>query len=128
MISKTCPFCLDQSSDQVVHWGRHNFIMRTNDPVLVGSLMILPIEHRETVFDLTPEEWDEAQELLARAKELIDAEVSPDGYSVGWNVGGVGGQTIPHVHLHVIPRHVDEPLAGKGIRVHIKQPTNRRPS
>jgi len=68
--------------------------MHTNDPVLVGSLMILPIEHRETVFDLTPEEWDEAQELLARAKELIDAEVSPDGYSVGWNVGGVGGQTI----------------------------------
>jgi diadenosine tetraphosphate (Ap4A) HIT family hydrolase len=128
MISKTCPLCLDQSSDQVAHRGRYNFIMRTNDPVLVGSLMILPIEHRETVFDLTQEEWDEAQELLARAKELIDADVSPDGYSVGWNVGEAGGQTIPHVHLHVIPRHADEPLAGKGIRAHIKQPTNRRPS
>ncbi len=64
-------------------------------------------------------------ELLTEAKRLLDLE-RPDGYSVGWNVHAVGGQTVPHAHLHVIGRFADEPLAGKGIRHALKQPLNRR--
>jgi histidine triad (HIT) family protein len=51
----------------------------------------------------------------------------PDGFNVGWNCGPVGGQVIPHAHLHVIPRFADEPYAGKGIRHWLKQESNRRP-
>ena len=89
--------------------------------------MIVPRAHRETVFDLTAEEWEETQTLLQRAKELLDRAHRPDGYNVGWNSGAVAGQEVFHAHLHVIPRYKDEPLAGRGIRYAIKQPENQRP-
>jgi diadenosine tetraphosphate (Ap4A) HIT family hydrolase len=94
--------------------------------VLESWLMVLPIRHAETPFDLTAEEWTAARELLIEAKRLL-APARPDGYTVGWNVHPVGGQTIPHAHLHVIGRFADEPMAGKGLRHALKQPENRRP-
>jgi diadenosine tetraphosphate (Ap4A) HIT family hydrolase len=96
--------------------------------VLQGSGLIIPKDHKETVFDLSEKEWNDSWELLQRAKLLLDERYSPEGYSVGWNTGKVGGQTIPHSHLHVIPRFQDEPFAGKGIRHWIKQPENKRPN
>lgn len=99
----------------------------TPQPVLQGSGLIVTKAVRETVFDLTPEEWKATFELLQEAKLYLDDKFRPDGYSVGWNVRPVGGQSIPHVHLHVIPRFEGEPLAGKGIRHYLKQPENKRP-
>ena len=75
----------------------------------------------------TPEEWRDTHDLLQRVKELLDAELAPDGYNVGWNSGSAAGQHIFHAHFHVIPRFADEPLAGKGIRHWLKQPQNMRP-
>ncbi len=95
--------------------------------VLTGSGLIVTREVRATVFDLTPEEWAATYDLLQKAKAYLDRTLEPDGYNVGWNVGPVGGQEISHVHLHVIPRFRDEPLAGRGIRYHLKQPENKRP-
>jgi histidine triad (HIT) family protein len=90
--------------------------------------MILPKAHRETVFDLTEEEWAESFTFLAKVKTYLDEKYRPDGYNVGWNVGETGGMSIAHSHMHVIPRFDDEPLAGKGMRNQLKQPENRRPS
>ena len=95
--------------------------------VLQGSGLIVTKAPRETVFDLTPEEWAATFELLQRVKAHLDETLRPDGYNVGWNVFPVGGQSIPHVHLHIIPRFRNEPLAGKGIRYFLKQPANKRP-
>lgn len=92
-----------------------------------GSGMIIPRQHRETVFDLTATEWAATFTLLQAVKQLLDEAMQPDGYNVGWNCGTVGGQSVFHAHLHVIPRFADEPLAGKGIRHWFKQESNRRP-
>ena len=51
--------------------------------------------------------------------------LAPDGSNVGWNCGRVGGQEVFHAHLHVIPRFRQEPLAGHGIRSHLKSELNR---
>ena len=122
-----CPFCELKSDDEILIEGDLCFFMSTADPVLIGSGMILPRAHRETAFDLTESEWKETQSLLVQAKEMLDAKYQPDGYNIGWNSGTVAGMEVPHSHMHVIPRFNDEPLAGKGIRAHIKQPENRRP-
>lgn len=86
----------------------------------------VPKHHRDTVFDLTTEEWEATFALLQRARELLDREYSPQGYNVGWNCGQVGGQEVFHAHLHVIPRYADEPFAGRGIRYWLKQDDNKR--
>jgi diadenosine tetraphosphate (Ap4A) HIT family hydrolase len=127
-VKRDCPFCtLDGNARQhvVLENDLCQFLQEPQD-VLIGSGVIVPRAHRETVFDLTEEEWAATFALLKRAKALLDAEYQPDGYNVGWNNGSVAGQEIFHVHLHVIPRFADEPLAGKGIRHWIKQPANRR--
>ena len=101
------------------------------EPVLIGSCIIIPKAHKETVFDLSCEEWEATKDLLDKTKKYLDAKYKPDGYNVGWNCGEAGGQHALHVfhaHLHVIPRYTDEPFAGRGIRSWIKREENKRPS
>ncbi len=123
-----CPFCPSAvKSEEIALENEHCLFLARDEPVLVGSGMIVTRLHRETVFDLTSAEWEATYELLQRVKTMLDEQYKPDGYNVGWNCGSVGGQTVFHVHLHVIPRFPDEPLAGRGIRYWLKQATNRRP-
>jgi diadenosine tetraphosphate (Ap4A) HIT family hydrolase len=122
----SCPFCWPISKERVLLESKHSAFISTPGDVLIGSGMIVPKEHRETVFDLTEEEIADTFDLLKRVKEHLDEKYRPDGYNVGWNCYDVGGQTVFHSHLHVIPRFKDELMAGKGIRHHLKQATNKR--
>lgn len=126
----SCVLCsLDLDEEQeVIFEGDHCYYIQKKSVQrsLEGSGLIIPKAHKQTVFDLSEAEWEETYELLQRVKDYIDEYFQPEGYNVGWNVGQVGGQSIPHAHLHVIPRYRDESFAGKGIRYWIKQPENRR--
>jgi diadenosine tetraphosphate (Ap4A) HIT family hydrolase len=123
-----CPFCDLDSNDRQEIILENEFCLFLQEPqeVLIGSGMIVPKEHRETVFELSEQEWMATFSLLKRAQRRIDAEYKPNGYNIGWNCGSVAGQEVFHAQLHVIPRYYDEPLAGKGIRYWMKQPANRR--
>jgi diadenosine tetraphosphate (Ap4A) HIT family hydrolase len=103
------------------------FLLSNDEFELPGSGMIIPKVPRESVFDLTPEEWQATFDLLQQAKQYLDNAHHPDGYTVGWNVRPAGGQHVPIAHLHVIPRFNDEPFAARGLRWWLKQPENRRP-
>jgi diadenosine tetraphosphate (Ap4A) HIT family hydrolase len=122
----SCSFCPPLKPHQVRFAG--DVVTYIEDPRWQGALrfsgMIVPVRHAETVFDLTPEEITATFRMLARAKAWLDEEHRPDGYNVGWNTGAVAGQQVFHAHLHVIPRFVQEPLAGQGIRAHLKGPEN----
>lgn len=90
--------------------------------VLVGSGVIVPKQHRATTFDLTSSEWHDTYALLHEAKAFLEETYGPDGYTLGWNVGTASNQTVPHAHLHVIPRYASGPHAGKGLRHWLKRP------
>ncbi|MFD1019614.1 HIT family protein [Thalassobacillus hwangdonensis] len=125
-----CPLCnpekdADQNivlENETCYFLQHN----KHQGVLEGSGLIVPKKHHRDAFQLTREEWNDTYELLQEAKKVLDKSLSPDGYTIGWNVGKVSNQEIFHSHLHVIPRFNDEPLAGKGIRYWLKQEENRR--
>ena len=77
--------------------------------------MIVPHRVYSNYFDSTQEKMIGLQELLIDTKTLIDKWFSPDGYNVGINCGEEGGQTVPHVHIHLIPRYegdVEDPRGG----------------
>ena len=97
------------------------------DKTLIGSYVIIPKSRVETPFDLSEREWIDTKKMIDTIKQYLDETYKPDGYNLGWNVGVVAGQTVPYVHLHVIPRFKDEPLAGMGIRYWLKQDANKRP-
>lgn len=127
-----CPFCDVESfrrSDDFVETTRCFYASNLvgEQGVLPGSGIISPKAHRESPFELAPDEWADTHHLLQVAKALRDEQLRPDGYTLIWNVMPDGGQSVAHAHLHVIPRFHDEPYAGRGARWHLKQPENRRP-
>jgi histidine triad (HIT) family protein len=122
----TCPFCVPQVESRIVLTDDHCFSMWTEESP-EGSAMVLPRTHRVTVFDLTDQEWASTRRLLELMRQRVAATHAPDGWNVGWNVGTVGGQSVPHAHCHLVPRYRDEPLAGRGLRSWIKDPANRPP-
>ena len=67
--------------------------------------MAIPRRHVGSFFDLTVEERDAILTLLEEAQKGVDAEFHPDGYNIGINDGAAAGQTVPHLHIHLIPRY-----------------------
>lgn len=123
----SCEYCNIQYEHQkLVAENEYCMFLMLNNPDIEGSGIMIPKQHRETVFDLTEQEWTATYQLLQEVKAWIDDKYKPDGYNVGWNCGTVGGQHVFHSHMHVIPRYADEPYAGKGIRNWFKSTDNRR--
>ena len=123
---KNCRFC-DRLVDQTETILENDLcvFLQKKESVLIGSGLIIPRAHRETVFDLTPSEWSALYDIIHQAKTLLDQTYQPDGYNLGWNCGATGGQHVFHAHLHIIPRYKDEPFAGKGIRYWLSQDENK---
>ena len=96
-----CPFCnitepIAENELAVAIFDRY--------PVNPGHALILTKRHVANYFEITPAEGLALLSLLARIKRRIDAKLAPDGYNVGINVGEAAGQTVMHVHMHLIPR------------------------
>jgi diadenosine tetraphosphate (Ap4A) HIT family hydrolase len=127
-IEPGCRFCLgnDLLAGGPLFANDSCYFLESVDPVLSHAGMVIPFRHSATPFELDAKEWHDVFDLLLQAKAHL-APASPDGYTIGWNVGTAAGQTIGHTHLHVIARFADEPLVGQGLRHHIKQPSNKRP-
>ncbi len=88
--------------------------------------MAITKRHISTPFEINEEEWSALRRLLPKLKGMIDDRELPQGYNLGWNVGAVGEQTVPHAHLHIAARYDDEELANKGILYHFKVFRNKR--
>ncbi len=121
MIPDGCRFCLDNSllSDVPVFETTHFYGLMSNDPRLPGASMVIPRRHSTSPFDMTADEWADLPVALDHARDAL-APLAPDGFTIGWNVGPVAGQTVPHTHMHVIARFRGEPMEGKGIRHPLK--------
>lgn len=117
-----CPYCniIDDLSHEVIISNEKCIYTLLKEQEIKGAGIIVPKIHRETVFDLTQDEWDATYQLLQEVKLYLDENYKPEGYNVGWNCGQVGGQHVFHSHLHVIPRYAGEAMVGKGIRYFLK--------
>ena len=107
-----CPFC-----DSEVAILKNGLAHTRFDiyPVSKGHVLVVPFRHVSDFFELTDEERIAVFQLIDEAKALLDKELKPDGYNIGVNVGEAAGQTVSHVHVHVIPRYkrdMDNPKGG----------------
>jgi len=91
------------------------FSARDTYPTSPGHTLVIPRRHVASFFELTQEEVAACMGLIQQEKKLLDAEFQPDGYNIGVNVGPAAGQSILHVHIHIIPRYkgdVENPQGG----------------
>jgi diadenosine tetraphosphate (Ap4A) HIT family hydrolase len=86
-----------------------------NFPVNEGHTLVVPKRHIATFFEATADELAAMNDLIFTVKAQLDEKYKPDGYNIGVNVGEAGGQTVFHLHMHVIPRYqgdVENPRGG----------------
>ena len=108
-----CLFCKDAKGVSLENELAYS--ARDSYAVSPGHTVVIPKRHVASFFDLTQEEVVACMALVNEEKKLIDHEFNPDGYNVGVNVGSSAGQSIFHVHIHVIPRYkgdVENPQGG----------------
>ena len=109
----TCPFCT-LSAERIVLANEFAVVIRDSFPVSPGHTLIIPKRHVGSFFDVTGDERKAMLALLDSAKLGLDAAFHPDGYNVGINDGAAAGQTVPHLHLHLIPRYAGDSEDARG--------------
>jgi diadenosine tetraphosphate (Ap4A) HIT family hydrolase len=102
-----CPFCAI-SSHRILDTTQHAFVVLDAYPVSQGHALVISRRHVTDIFDLTESEIGDILRLIQSVRERIDRTLRPAGYNIGVNVGKEAGQTIMHVHVHVIPRYPDD--------------------
>jgi diadenosine tetraphosphate (Ap4A) HIT family hydrolase len=111
-MGKKCPFCdrRDAVLENALAYARYD-----KYPVTRGHVLVIPKRHYSSLFESKEDEILAIWSLLCEAKQLLDAQYEPDGYNIGVNWGTFAGQTIMHLHVHLIPRYkgdIDDPTGG----------------
>jgi diadenosine tetraphosphate (Ap4A) HIT family hydrolase len=110
-----CPFCSLDTDRSILMENIGAFAIYDKFPVNKGHTLIIPKRHVSSFFELTIKDQTSCMLLLNKVQKKLEAEFNPDGFNVGINIGESGGQTIPHVHIHLIPRYngdVENPRGG----------------
>ena len=112
---ETCRFCQNRSGRRTMIEGQYGFAAWDRHPTSEGHFLVIPYRHFADYFDINDEEREELWRLVAEGKKIADEQYRPDGYNIGINIGRWAGQSIPHLHIHVIPRYqgdVENPKGG----------------
>ena len=108
-----CPFCALNETRYVLE-DRNAVGVRDGFPVSPGHTLIIPRRHIGSFFEATPDERASLLQLLDRAQQALASEFRPDGWNIGINDGSAAGQTVPHLHIHLIPRYAGDSVDPRG--------------
>jgi ATP adenylyltransferase len=115
--SINCAFCDGSQSHLTLEETGLVFAIADKFPVSPGHTLIIPRRHCADYFLLSPEEQSACWEMVNKMKLILDIQYHPDGYNIGINNMEAAGQTVPHVHIHLIPRyHGDVARPQGGVR------------
>ena len=99
-----CPFCA-LPPERIIDSNELALVIRDGYPVSKGHTLIIPKRHVGSWFDTSADEGTALFTLLDQAKKILDHEFKPDSFNIGINDGAAAGQTVPHLHIHLIPRY-----------------------
>ena len=113
-MSDNCIFC-KLRDERVIYECEHTKAFIDTYPASPGHTLIIPKRHFATYFEATEDEILAIGTALKAAKKILDEEFSPDAYNIGVNNGEAAGQSVMHLHVHLIPRYegdVEDPKGG----------------
>lgn len=110
-----CRFCIKKKSGrQLIAENEYGFAAYDRYPVNKGHFLVIPYRHFASYFDINDKELVALWGLVKQGQRVVEKAFNPDGYNVGINVGTAAGQTIHHLHIHVIPRYAGDVENPKG--------------
>ena len=100
-----CVFCEQQEiRDREIFRDRLVRCFPTNIPIVPGHTLVCPVRHVSKIDELTSEELKALFDLVRKLKTTLTKIFKAEGFNYAWNEGEIAGQSIPHLHLHVLPR------------------------
>ena len=116
-MSSGCPFCEGIEHDRLIYSGELFLVFQDYYPVTPGHVLVVPKRHITELAQLTTEEKLRFFEIVEETIKILKEVLQPDGFNIGLNIGKVAGQTIEHIHFHIIPRYKgDTPDPRGGLR------------
>ena len=109
----TCPFCQPEKS-RVVAANDHTIAIHDAFPITPGHTLIIPRRHISSLFEASREEQAALLDLLTEMRDHLLKERNPAGFNIGINDGPVAGQTVMHLHIHLIPRYTGDTADPRG--------------
>ena len=73
-----------------------------------GHTVVIPKVHGMTVFDYSDKQLQELMVAVRKTMDRLQKALAPDGFNVGWNHNTAGGQVVPHLHIHIMPRYLND--------------------
>jgi diadenosine tetraphosphate (Ap4A) HIT family hydrolase len=107
LTESACPFCQPDLS-KILASNEHALGFLDGFPVTPGHSLIIPRRHICSFFEATKEEHAALFDLVGHMRELVLAELNPDAFNIGINDGAAAGQTVMHLHIHLIPRYAGD--------------------
>ena len=108
-----CAFC-NLPRERILYRSSFAIVVRDSFPVSPGHTLIIPVRHVGSLFDASQDEQAALLESISWARNDLMATHGPGGFNIGINDGAVAGQTIPHLHVHVIPRYAGDQADPRG--------------
>ena len=110
-----CIFC-NKSDFEIIYSDDLFFVIRDKFPVTEDHTLIVLNEHDKTYFDLRDKDLIQLNNIIKFQKDyLLEKDKRITGFNIGVNVGKDAGQTIMHLHIHLIPRRkgdIEDPTGG----------------
>jgi diadenosine tetraphosphate (Ap4A) HIT family hydrolase len=102
-----CPFC-NPTAERLILQSSLALALHDGYPVSPGHTLIVPKRHIPSLFDATEAESADMLHLLAIARSELVSSHRPAGFNIGVNDGQAAGQTVMHLHIHLIPRYAGD--------------------
>ncbi len=105
--TKGCAFCdkTNMKKHQILYEDKNNLVFFSARPVTLGHTLVIPKKHVKSLLVLPDKETDKLFELVKKVAKAINRILKPDGLDIGTNYGRIAGQSINHLHVHVVPRY-----------------------
>lgn len=99
-----CRFCERVNTGDFDFANDHAVAFADTYPLSPGHTLVIPRQHEADLFDLDVAVRAAVWQLIDTVQSRLAQTLAPDGFNIGVNAGLAAGQTIPHAHVHVIPR------------------------
>lgn len=111
----SCPLCKEvEAGGGLIVDADTAVSLLDKHPVSPGHCLILPRRHIDSVWELSREDVTALYEVMAETQHIVKSKFEPDGYNIGVNAGEAAGQTVDHLHIHLIPRYLGDDVDPRG--------------
>ena len=104
-----CVFCKIAKGDskvpgKILYRDKRFMVLMNIFPYNTGHIMVMPVKHARLLEDLDDDDTAGLFVLVKKCVNLLKKAINPAGFNIGLNEGGSAGASIPHIHVHIVPR------------------------